>query len=376
MKKNIAIVITRLDLGGAQKVALELADGLDKTKFNVHLICGAGGMLDSEAKRIKGINLFFMAELIHPIHILFDLIAFARLKAYFEKNSIDIVHTHSSKAGLLGRLAAALAKNRPVVFHTVHGFPFHEYQNPFARFVYAQLERFAARYTDRLIAVGGDVAAYGAANGVGLREKYTVIRAAVDIKLFKRAKTNRGLYLASLGLAPRVFTVGMIGNLKKQKNPRGFIETARLALKSGVKLQFVFAGGGSQMEDIRELLAKYKMADRVKFIGWINEPEKFMKSIDLFLLTSLWEGLPCTLVQAAAAGIPSVASNIGGNSEFIKLASSGAVYPPLDYPAAAAEVLKAAGKKTKLRIKTGVLRQFDTAYMVKAHEKEYLKPVR
>ena len=374
MKKNIAIVITRLDLGGAQKVALELAAGLDKKKFNVHLICGPGGMLDDEAKGIKNINLVFMQELIHPIHPIIDLIAYIMLIKYFEKNQIDIVHTHSSKAGLLGRLAAVSAKNKPAVFHTVHGFPFHEYQNLAAHFMYVMLERFAGQFTKKFIAVGADVVEYGIKNGVGFADKYAVIRAAVDIGSFKKAKADRKKYLGGLGLNPGIFTVGMIGNLKKQKNPLGFIETARLAIKKDGSLQFIFAGDGPLKENAQELIARYKLEDKVKLLGWIKEPEKFLKCIDLFLLTSLWEGLPCTLVQAAAANVPALASNIGGNREFVNLASSGALFPPGDYAAAAEEVLKATAGKTRTRIKSSVLREFDVKFMVREHEKLYLKP--
>ena len=373
MKKNIAIVITRLDLGGAQKVALELADGLDKKKFNVHLICGTGGMLDADAKNIKNITMAFMPELIHPIHLLIDFIGFLKLKDYFEKNSIELVHTHSSKAGLLGRLAAAAAKNKPVAFHTVHGFPFHEYQNPLAHFMYVWLEKLAGAITKKFIAVGRDVVDYGLGKGVGTADKYAVIRAAVEVGLFKNAKADRKKYLSALGLDPAAFTIGMIGNLKKQKNPVGFVEIARLALKKNKGLQFVFAGGGPLKERAQELINQCSIKDKVKLLGWVKEPEKMLKCLDLFLLTSLWEGLPCTLVQAAASGVPALATAIGGNSEFIKLANSGELYQPFDYASAAEAVLKAAAKKTKTKIKTAALKEFDVKYMVKEHERLYLK---
>lgn len=373
MKKNIAIVITRLDLGGAQKVALELASGLDKKKFNVHLICGPGGRLDDEAKKIAGINLVFMDELIHPIHLILDFAAYIKLVSYFKKNNIEIVHTHSSKAGLLGRLAAATADNKPVIFHTVHGFPFHEYQNKAAHLMYVMLERFAGIFTKKFIAVGADVTEYGIKNRVGTREKYAVIRAAVDVGLFKNARADRKKYLEGLGLNPRVFTIGMIGNLKKQKNPMGFIKTAALALKKNGNLQFVFAGGGPLRENAVELIDKYKIGDRVKLLGWINEPEKFLKCIDVFLLTSLWEGLPCTLVQAAAAGVRVIAGNISGNAEFVNLTGAGELYPPLDYAAAAEAVLRASNGKPGKKIRAFALKEFDVKYMVKEHEKLYIK---
>ncbi|MEI7542284.1 MAG: glycosyltransferase [bacterium] len=372
MKKNIAIIITKLELGGAQKVVLELVAGLDKKKFNVHLLCGPEGRLDIEANKIKDIELVYIEELCTSIKLVSDLVAYLKIISYLEKNKIDIVHTHSSKAGFLGRLAAIAAKNKPVIVHTVHGFPFHEYQNPIVHLFYVLLEKFVGTFTKKLIAVGSDIVEYGIKNGVGNIEKYEVIRAAIDVASFKNAKVDKKKYIEKFGLKVGVFTVGMIGNMKKQKNPFGFIEIARLALEKNRKLQFLFAGDGPLMGKMQKRVIKYNLENKIKLVGWINEPELFLKSIDVFLLTSLWEGLPCTLVQAAATGVPSIASGIGGNREFIKLASSGTLYSPFDYSSAADTVIKVAEKKAKTNIEVSVLKDFDIKYMVKQHENLYL----
>lgn len=373
MKKNIAIIITKLELGGAQKVVLALAAGLDKKKFNVHLLCGPEGRLDIEANKIKNIKLVYIEELIAPIKLVSDLVAYLKIISYLEKNKIDIVHTHSSKAGFLGRLAAIAAKNKPVIVHTVHGFPFHEYQNPIVHLLYVLLERLVGGFTKKLIAVGSEVVEYGLKNGVENKEKYAVIRAAIDIASFKNAKVDKKKYLEKFGLKAGVFTVGMIGNMKKQKNPFGFIEIARLVIEKNSNVQFVFAGDGPLMGEMQKKIIKYKLENKIKLVGWINEPEKFLKSIDIFLLASLWEGLPCTLIQAAAAGVPAIASAIGGNREFIKLASSGILYSPFDYISAAEMLLKASESKLKIHIKESVLKDFDLKYMVKQHEILYLQ---
>jgi glycosyltransferase involved in cell wall biosynthesis len=227
-KKNIAIIITRLDLGGAQKIALYLAEKLDKQKFNVHLIAGSGGYLDKYAMQLtkKGVRVNLWTEIRHPINVFFDVIAIFKLRAYFIKNKIDIVHTHSSKAGILGRMAAFTAGTKKVV-HTIHGFPFHEYQNPFIHYVYVLIEKIFANITNKLVAVGRDVMEYGFSKGVGNRDKYVIIRPGIDVDLFKNAKVDRRKYLKKYGLNPCLFTVGMVGNLKKQKNPHGFVKIAK-----------------------------------------------------------------------------------------------------------------------------------------------------
>jgi glycosyltransferase involved in cell wall biosynthesis len=373
-KKNVAIVITRLDLGGAQQVALYLAKNLSRKKFNVHLICGRGGYLDEEAKKIKDLNLFFLEELIHPVNLIYDAAAYIRLIMYFEKNKIDIVHTHSSKAGLLGRLAAATAGNKPFIVHTIHGFPFHEFQNPIAHFTYLLLERFAGYFSGKLIAVGADVAAYGLKKGVGRHEKYVIIRAGIDLKKFKTtpARKKAGVELLKKhGLKGKFFTVAMIGNLKKQKNPTAFVEIAKKVLGKEKDIGFIFAGDGPLMENVRETLAGKKLSDSVKFIGWCDEPEDLLAASDLYLLTSLWEGLPCTLVQAAAAGKPVIASDIDGNREFISLTGCGALFSPRDSNEAAEKIIAVRLKKLKFKVNRAALRQFDLKFMLGEHERLY-----
>jgi glycosyltransferase involved in cell wall biosynthesis len=377
MKKNIAIVITRLDLGGAQKVALYIAEHLDPKQYNVHLIAGKGGYLDevitdpkSQISRKAKVELW--PEIVHPINLPADTMAFFRLIDYFKRNHMDIVHTHSSKAGLLARMAAAYAKV-PYIIHTVHGFPFHEFQNPVMHFLYVVLERFLAKYTTKLVSVGNDVTAYGLKHGVGTPEQYEMIRAGIDIKSFKSRGQSSKLKgnLKKYGLVAGNYTVGMIGNLKKQKNPEGFVKIAVEALKADPDMQFVFAGGGSGQEDLIELTKHYKISDKVKFLGWIDKPGEFIGSLDLFLLTSLWEGLPCTLAQAFAAAKPAVASDVGGNREFVNGFKAGALYPPFEYNKAAELIMAFKDKKKKYTPDKAGFGEFELKDMMKKYEKLY-----
>src|SRR5260221_8781080 len=152
LKKKIALLITRMDLGGAQEVALETARRLDPERFEVTLISGPGGMLDARAAQVLGARYILLKFLTHPISLLKDLAALFWLIRYFYKEKTDLVHTHSSKAGMIGRLAA-WAAGVPAVVHTVHGWSFHdEMKNP-ARWVFIQLERFLALLSDRLAVV-------------------------------------------------------------------------------------------------------------------------------------------------------------------------------------------------------------------------------
>jgi len=371
-KKNIAIVITRLDLGGAQKTALCLARKLDRKKFNVHFIAGRGGYLDrvltgAEKRSYKGVVVNLWDEIAHPISPLLDSIAVFKLARYFKRNNMEIVNTHSSKAGILGRKAAMLAGVKRV-YHTVHGFPFHEYQNPTAHFFYVMIEKIFAKITTKLIAVGRDTAEYGIKKGVGDAGMYEIIRAGIETAAFKGKKPKDRAFLKKHGLDPRKFTAGMIGNLKKQKNPDGFIAAAKAALKAEPDMQFVFAGGSAAGAQ-----EGYESSEKIKFIGWTGEPGRFMRAIDIFFLPSLWEGLPCTLVQALCAGKPCVASDIGGNREILELAGDKRLlYNPKSPEDAAALIAGIKrGKIKPAKIKSAALKEFDEDYMVREYERVF-----
>lgn len=374
MKKNIAIVITRLELGGAQKVALFIAENLDRKRYNVHLITGIGGILDDYAREIQDINLVFLASLKHPIRPFSDIRAILALKKYFKSNKIDIVHTHSSKAGIIGRFAARLA-GVPSIIHTIHGFSFHEYQNPVLHRMTLFLEKLGAKLTKKLIAVGRDVVSYGLEKKIGSKEQYVVIRASVDINRFRNADVNKSEYLQKFGLSPNVCTVGMVGNLKKQKNPVAFLEIANQLLSMDKNVQFIFAGNGPLKNRVENLIKKYGIEKNVKFLGWVDEPEKFIKSLDVFLLTSLWEGLPCTLAQAIVAGKPCVATNINGNREILKDLNTGFLYDPFDYKEAAEIILQIKNMEGKIKecpenVK-GIMDEFSLENMLASHEALY-----
>ncbi len=151
VKIKAAHIITSLELGGAQQNTLYTVEHLDKDKFDVTLICGSGGLLDEDADR-TGVRVVFIPSLRRKIAPWFDIVAFLKLWEICKKENFTIVHTHSSKAGILGRWAARLA-GVPVIIHTVHGWSFNDYQNPALRKFFIWLERLTANITTKIIAV-------------------------------------------------------------------------------------------------------------------------------------------------------------------------------------------------------------------------------
>jgi glycosyltransferase involved in cell wall biosynthesis len=341
--KRVAIVITRLDLGGAQEVALETAAGLDSEHFDVRLLAGPGGMLDAQAKQRLQARYVSVPALVHPIRPLRDLAAFFWLWNYFRRERIQVVHTHSSKAGLLGRLAAWLARV-PKIVHTVHGWSFNDEQSEGLFSLYLGWERWLARLTDVLAVVAQSCRDKGLLNGVGYPHQYTLLRAAVDLKAWSGTKRSKAALQAALRKGPRPlrvaprYVVGCIANCKAQKNPLDFVRVAALVLKEEPKAAFVYVGDGPLREEAEALARDLGVAARVRFLGWQKDPRALAAGFDVFLLTSLYEGLPCVFPQVLSQGTPVVATNVDGAAEIVREGVNGYLCQPRDVEALAARV--------------------------------------
>jgi glycosyltransferase involved in cell wall biosynthesis len=343
--KKIAIVITRMDLGGAQEVALETAKRLDPALHDVVLISGEGGLLDAAAEAALGPRFIRLKSLKHPISPWDDFRALCALAAHFYRQRIDLVHTHSSKAGLLGRLAA-WAAGVPAIVHTVHGWSFHDFMRQPQRWIFINLERLLAGVTDALAVVALSCRDKGLLWGIGDPQHYFLLRAGVDLKSWgalqsgRAARSTLGAALKAKGaeLQDSDVLVGCIANCKPQKSALDFVRTAALALKSAPQARFVYVGDGPQRQAAEGLASELGIAGRVHFLGWAEEPQPLACGFDLFLLTSLWEGLPCVFPQVLAAGIPVVATNVDGAPEIISEGKNGYLCQPGDVEALAERV--------------------------------------
>ena len=226
-KIKLLYVITKLELGGAQKQLLSLINHLDKKRYTPVLMTAADGFLIKNSLSIKGLRLIKLRFLERPINPVKDFFAFCQIYNFIKKNKIDIVHTHSSKAGILGRWAANFAGVKTII-HTVHGWSFNEYQNHLVRRIIIWLERFTALITDKLIVVSKHDLQKGLYNSIGNRDKYKLIHYGIDYQEFsKRDKSLR----EELGIDNRDLLIGMVSCFKPQKSPQDFIRLAFLVNK-------------------------------------------------------------------------------------------------------------------------------------------------
>ncbi len=338
MKLNVLHIITKLELGGAQQNTLYCLLKHDRSKYNVFLVSGTEGILVKKAQQLKDVKVILLPGLKHELSPWSDLRCLFTLRKLFIKEKIDLVHTHSSKAGILGRLAARLAKVK-IIVHTVHGFSFNEFQPVLKKKLYIFLERLAAKYTDKLIAVTGMDIEKGLKAKIGKPEKYTVIYSGFDLNEFttlqNNAETKKGL-----GIEDGYKVVGMVACFKPQKNPLDFVRMAGLVKEKHSKTRFLLVGDGELRPEIEKLIAEKNLQKDIIITGWREDVARFIHVLDVFVLTSLWEGLPRVLPQAMCAKKPLVASAVDGSKEAVIDGKNGYLAAPGDYFALAERVVQ------------------------------------
>lgn len=374
---RILHLITRLELGGAQQNTLFCVEHHDRRRFEVELIAGRGGRLDPVAERIPDARVQVVPWLGRPVAPARDLVALLRLRSCFRERRIDLVHTHSSKAGVLGRWAAWLA-GVPFIVHTVHGWSFNPTQAAWRRGVYAGIERATAPLTDRLIAVAHGNRDLGLARGIGHAAQYAVVRSGIDVRRYAASNGQaRDSIRRALGYRDDHVVVGTLCCLKPQKAPLDFVRAAAAAVRRDDRLRFFLAGDGELRPQVERLAAELDLGDRLRVLGWRDDVPELMRAMDIFLLTSLFEGLPRAVLEAMASGVPVVATAVDGTPEVVEHGRTGLLVPPGQPERAAEGVLRLAadrafGAECARRGRTRIDERFDIRGMVRDLERIYL----
>jgi len=374
MRTTVAHVITRLDLGGAQQNTLHTVRALDRARFDAVLICGAGGMLDAEVRADARVRAVFLDSLAREVSPLRDLLALLELVKVLQAERPDVVHTHSSKAGILGRLAAAWV-GVPVVVHTYHGFGFHDRQHPLVKRLYVLLERLCARVTTRLVYVSESNARYAQAHGLGPAAGATIIRSGIKLADFP-APVDVAALKTSVGIGMHKPLVVSIGNLKPQKNAADFVAAAAKVSARVPEARFVFLGDGPQRRALEAKAFALGLEGKLLFLGWRRDGARWLAAADAFALTSLWEGLPRALVEAMRTGLASVCYATDGVADLLRDGENGFLAAPGDVDALAGKLVRAL-TDADLRRRLGAAAaasigpEFDIDGMVRAQEALY-----
>ena len=335
-RPRVAHVITRLIVGGAQENTLASVVELRRRgRFDADLILGPTygpeGTLVPEARRL-GVEPRLVRSLRREVNPLLDPVALGALTLMFRRGRYDIVHTHSSKAGVLGRIAARAA-NVPAIVHTVHGWGFNERQPPLVNKTFTAAERWCARFTSALVTVTPRDTAVGLALGIGRPAQYTTIRSGIDVARFRTPRRSREQVRGELGLPTDAPVVVSVMRLAPQKAPLDVIDATGWLLREIPDAQLLIVGDGPLRQRVEARCRTLQIRDHCVFAGLRTDVPDLLAASDVLALASLWEGLPRVIPQAMAAGLPVVATAVAGNAEAVIDGVTGILVPPRD-PAA------------------------------------------
>jgi len=370
--------ITRLIVGGAQENTMFTAARLDKTRFRAEIISGPqtgseGSLI--EAVRELGVPLEILPELVREINPWKELVAFWKLYSRMKNGKFAIVHTHSSKAGILGRVAARFA-GVPVIVHTVHGWSFHDRLHPVMRKIYILIERWVAKITDSLIVVSQRDIDKGLRHHIGSSAQYQLIRSAIPLDEFAPDSATGAAIRRELGIPLAAPVVGNVGRFSPQKNPLDWLRVAKRVAVEIPECRFLLVGDGPLRPEVEFLITELELSDRVVLTGLRRDVPRMMAAMDVFLLTSLWEGLPRVIPQAMAMGLPVIANRADGTVEAIDLGVTGYLCDPGNFDEMAAycvDLLNNPAKRRKLGQQGQVYahQEFDLNVMISQIETLY-----
>jgi glycosyltransferase involved in cell wall biosynthesis len=360
---RVAQVITRF-IAGAGGVALRGAMALDPDIYSVTILSAPGGPLlaEAEAAGFEVVRLAHMRPEISPRE---DPRALRELSAELSRGKFDVVHTHSSKAGALGRVAAHRV-GVPALVHTFHGFPFHNFQAWPVRAAYVEIERRLGRITDQFLAVGGAVAAQAISLKIAPAERIRAIASAIDLHITPVSPSSRLAARRLLGLPEDASVVGTVGRLAPQKAPQDMVAAIEGIERSDAYC--VWIGDGPERERVQRLIDRRGLGKRFLLVGERDDVARILPALDVFALASHYEGLPCSIVEAMTCGIPVVATAVNAVPEVVIPGRTGLLVPPgeprllghaiaylLDHPDEGARMARAAREQLGDRFDPAVL---------------------
>ncbi len=374
---TVCHVITKLELGGAQEVALYTVAHLSRARFRPVLVAGPGGLLTEDARAMPAVDLSILPSLDRQIRPFADCAALVQLIRYFRTVRPTIVHTHSSKAGILGRWAAWLARV-PVIIHTIHGYGVTPQQSWWLRRSVLLLERLTGLITTHWIAVSQADIASGIAWGLFRSDDVSLVRPGIDPAPFHVAldARERTAVRAELGAGSDDWVVGTVACLKPQKAPEDFLAVAQQVCHAVPRARFVLVGDGELRPQVEALLRQHSLERRCHLAGWRRDIPTVMQAFDAFLLTSHWEGLPRVLLEARTAGLPIVATRVGGSAEAFVEGAQGWLSHPGDIQDLSQHLCSifqswSSNSRQRPSRREGLPREFQLDEMVKQYESLY-----
>lgn len=366
-------IIARMNVGGPAVQVSGLMRGLNKTDFDHRLYTGfcaadEADYLDSVAPEIDVVRIDGLGR---RISLGGDLKAFLSLVKEIRKFKPHVIHTHTAKAGFLGRIASVFSLQPSIRVHTFHGHLLNGYFSALKRSMIIVVEKILAMFTHQLLAVGDKVMRDLLKVGIGNLEKFEVMSPGLEISKLPNKNEARGFY----GIATPIVQIAFIGRVTQIKRPDRFLDVVSELKHRGVEIGFFMAGDGNLLEVCRERIARENLP--VKILGWQSDMERVLSAADIVILTSDNEGTPLSLIQAGMAGLPVVTTRVGSVPEIVLEEVTGFI-TSLDVQEIANALEKLVNSK-ELRAKMGLagkeftLSNFGVKRLVADHETLYKK---
>lgn len=329
---RVCHLIFQPELSGAPRAAMDIGTRLDRRRFEVEVVCGGEGEVvqlarqaELEAHVIPGLE----QGRIKPWT---DALATVKLIGHFRRAGYDIVHCHSSKAGFMGRLAARLA-GRPIAVFTVQGASFHEFSRSATALFYRNLERLVGRWTDGLIFVNHEDPEIYRRLRIARSAVHRRLPNGIDLGAWPPLEPQERRRIRSEWLAEHESgrqLIVFVGRLAPQKAPTVLVDAAARVLDHHPKALFLLVGDGELEDELRQRIRSRGVEQSVRLLGWRQDVADILRAADCFCLPSLWEGLPLSILEAMAARLPVVVSDIRGNRELVRHEETGLLVPTED----------------------------------------------
>ena len=381
-KPKIAHIITRLIIGGAQENTFYTVEGLMKKGYDVTLITGPAvgpeGTLFVEAEKAS-VKIILIPSMKRAVNPFLDTIAFFKLLNIFKREKYDIVHTHSSKAGILARIAAKLAGVK-LVIHTIHGLPYHKYQSKLSNIFYKSCERFVDGFTDYFITVSKAMTEQSIAAGVSKRELYRVIRSGFDLNSYFNSGGDEKQLRKTLKIPIDAVVICKIARLFELKGHEYVFDAFSKLARRHKNIYLLLVGDGILKDRFVDMAKNLGILDKIIFAGLIHPSKipEYIRASDIIVHASLREGLAKVIPQSFACKKPIVSFDVDGAREVVKNDITGCLVQPKDSNGLYKALEKLVENK-KLCERMGeqgkklIIPYFDKNYMVDEIEKLYME---
>jgi len=380
-KIKVISIIGRLSIGGASPQVVFITQYLNKDLFEAKLIVGQKNIYEGDMlyyAKERGVSPIIIPYLHNEfkLDVVNDVKAIYDIYRIIKKEKPYIVHTHTAKAGFLGRIAARLA-GVPIIIHTFHGHLFHSYFNRIKTNILIWGERILGLITNKIITVSKSLRKELIEYKIAPRDKIISISLGLELEEFIKNENNKGVLKKELGLSDDNLIVGIVGRLAPIKGHKYFIEAASIVKKSIKNVKFLIVGDGELREELIDQAKRCQLLDNMLFLGWRNDLAIIYSDMDVVVLSSLNEGLSVSIIEALSSAKPVVATAVGGVPELIVDGETGFLVEPRDGKALAEKILwllknREEAKKMGRRGRELVYPKYDCHKMVNNMENLYV----